>query len=280
MNGNMAVTKGLDVPATTRVGFIGAGQMAEAIARGFVKSGILPADQIFASRGSRKAIFESFGVNVCSNTEVVEHCKVVIIGVKPQILKTVLTELRPHLTKDHLLVSIAAGITIESLQSWGGDVRVVRVIPNTACVVGECAAAVSKGASANQADVELVKAMFDAIGKTVIVEEKLLNAVTGVSGSGIAFVYIAIEAMADGGVAAGLTRATALSLAAQTFLGSAKMVQETGKHPGQLKDEVASPAGTTIAGLHELEKAGFRGSWMNAVLATAKRGEQLAGSSK
>lgn len=127
---------------------------------------------------------------------------------------------------------------------------------------------------------DLVKLLFDAIGTTVVVEEKYLNAVTGVSGSGPAFVYVAIEAMADGGVAAGLPRGTALSLAAQTFLGAAKMVLETNKHPGQLKDEVASPGGTTIAGLHELEKAGFRAAWMNAVLAATKRGEQLAGSSK
>ncbi|CAM6100242.1 unnamed protein product [Calypogeia fissa] len=271
---------GQEVPATTRVGFIGAGQMSEALARGLVKAGILPADRISASNGSRKAIFESFGVTVCSNAEVVEKSNVVIIAVKPQILRTVLTELRPQLTKDHLLVSIAAGITIDSLQQWGGDVRVVRVIPNTPCVVGEGAAALSVGASANQGDLDLVKVLFDAIGTTVVVEEKLLNAVTGVSGSGPAFVYIAIEAMADGGVAAGLPRATALSLAAQTFLGSAKMVLETKKHPGQLKDDVASPAGTTIAGIHELEKAGFRAAWMNAVLATAKRGEQLASASK
>jgi pyrroline-5-carboxylate reductase len=217
---------------------------------------------------------------VVSYSEVVEKSKVIVMAVKPQILKAVITEVKPKLTKDHLLVSIAAGITMSSLQEWGGDVRVVRVIPNTPSLVGEGVAAISGGPSSTQGDVDLVKALFDSVGKTVVVEEKLLNAVTGVSGSGPAYVYIAIEAMADGGVAAGLPRSVALSLAAQTFLGSAKMVLETKRHPGQLKDEVASPAGTTIAGLHELEKAGFRSAWMNAVVAAAKRGEQLGSSSK
>ncbi|KAI5056738.1 hypothetical protein GOP47_0028556 [Adiantum capillus-veneris] len=261
------------------VGFIGAGQMAEAIARGLDHVRVLPASRMFAAdvSANRCHIFKTIGACVCeSNAEVVQKANVVILAVKPQVVEKVLVDLRPYFTKDKLLVSIAAGVTIQNLQKWAGEVRVVRVMPNTPCLVGEAAAVMSLGDQATQQDMLLVKVLFEAVGSIHVAEEKLLNAVTGLSGSGPAYVYLAIEAMADGGVAAGLPRDLALALASQTVLGAAKMVLETKKHPGQLKDEVTSPAGTTIAGIRALEKAGFRAALIDAVVAAAKRGEELS----
>jgi len=267
------------VTANTRVGFIGAGIMAEAIARGLDKSGVVSAHMMSASdvNVGRRKVFESMGTSICtSNAKLAESSNVLILAVKPQVAEKVVTEMKPSLSRDHLLVSIAAGIPIEKLQNWAGEARVVRVIPNVAATVGEAAAGMSLGRTATPADSELVTAMFESIGKVHVVDEKLLNAVTGVSGSGPAYIFMAIEALADGGVAAGLSRDVAMSLAAQTVLGSAKMVLETKKHPGELKDMVTSPAGTTIAGIRELEDKGFRSALINAVVAGAKRGEELS----
>eukprot|EP00249_Psilotum_nudum_P007823 c20844_g1_i1 orf=531-1337(-) len=264
---------------TLRLGFIGAGQMAEAIANGLNRAGVLPPSRMCAAdvSSSRRKVFESMGALVCSsNSQVVESSDVLILAVKPQIVENVLVDLKASLTRDKLLVSIAAGITIKNLQKWAGDARIVRVMPNTPCLVRETAAVMSLGDQATPLDAELVQTLFKAVGKISVADERLLDAVTGLSASGPAFVYIAIEALADGGVAAGLPRDLSLSLAAQTVLGAAKMVLETGKHPGQLKDEVASPAGTTIAGIQALERAGFRAALMSAVEASKKRSEELS----
>ncbi|BBM96918.1 pyrroline-5-carboxylate reductase [Marchantia polymorpha subsp. ruderalis] len=271
---------GFELAESTRLGFIGAGQMAEAIARGLVNKGVIPAHRITTSdiSPSRQKVFQGFGVSVQpSNADVAANSDVLIVAVKPQYVPVVLSDASSQLTKNHLVVSIAAGVALKDLESWAGGARVVRVMPNTPCLVGETAAALSPGTLATTEDVELVKGLFSALGQIHVVKESLLNAVTGLSGSGPAYVFIAIEALADGGVAAGLPRDVARSLAAQTVLGAAKMVIETGKHPGQLKDEVASPAGTTIAGIHELEKAGFRAALMNAVIAATKRGDEMSG---
>ena len=175
-----------------------------------------------------------------------------------------------------LVVSIAAGVCLQDLQNFvGPGVRVVRVMPNTPCLVGASAAAMALGNSANASDREVVRELMAAVGTITLVEEKLLGAVTGLSGSGPAYIFVLIEALADGGVRAGLPRHVAMELATQTVLGSAKMVKETGTHPAQLKDQVASPGGTTIAGLHELEKAGFRCALMNAVTGAAERASKL-----
>ncbi|KAH7854893.1 hypothetical protein Vadar_018813 [Vaccinium darrowii] len=263
---------------TYKLGFIGAGKMAESIARGVVKSGVLPASRIRTAHlgSSRRAAFESFGVKVFEgNVEVVEDCDVIIFSVKPQIVKEVVLQLKP-LFSEKLLVSVAAGVKLKDLQEWASHSRFIRVIPNTPAAVGEAASAMSLGGTATEEDGELIARLFGAIGKIWKTDEKLFDAITGLSGSGPAYIYLAIEALADGGVAAGLPRELALGLASQTVLGAASMVSKGGKHPGQLKDDVASPGGTTIAGIHELEKGGFRGILMNAVVAATKRSQEFS----
>ncbi|CAB4286488.1 unnamed protein product [Prunus armeniaca] len=270
----------LPIPTDTfKLGFIGAGKMAESIARGIVRSGVLPPNRIstFHANPIRRQAFESFGVELLlKNDDVVEESDIVIFSVKPQVVKDVVLQLRPLLSKKKLLVSIAAGVKLKDLQEWAGNSRFIRVMPNTPSAVGEAASVLSLGVGATEQDGDLIAKLFGSVGKTWKADEKLFDAVTGVSGSGPAYIYLAIEALADGGVAAGLPRELALGLASQTVLGAASMVTSTGKHPGQLKDDVTSPAGTTIAGIHELEKGGFRGILMNAVLAAARRSREFS----
>lgn len=267
------------IPSDTfKVGFIGAGKMAESIARGVVNSGVLPASRIHTAHlGARRKAFESFGVTVFDhNHQVVEACDVVVFSVKPQIVKDVVIQLRPQLSDKQLLVSVVAGTKLKDLQEWAGSSRFIRVMPNTPAAVGEASSVIGLGAAATEDDGNLIERLFGAIGKVWRAQEKLFDAVTGLSGSGPAYIFLAIEALADGGVAAGLPRDLALGLASQTVLGAATMAVKSGKHPAQLKDDVASPGGTTIAGIHELERCGFRGTLMNAVVAAAKRGKELS----
>lgn len=264
----------------TAVGFVGAGQMATALAAGWSKDGLLDAAKSRASdpHPAARAKFEqSTGVKAAAaNAEVAAAADVLVLAVKPQVMADVLAELRPHLEARHLVVSIAAGVTLDALAAGlGHEVRLVRVMPNTPCLVGASASGYAAGPAATPEDVALVGTLFGAVGTAVAVPEKLLDAVTGLSGSGPAFVYVVIEALADGGVRAGLPRDVAQALAAQTVLGSAKMVLETGQHPAALKDAVASPGGTTIAGLHALERAGLRAALMDAVTAAADRAREL-----
>eukprot|EP00208_Stichococcus_sp_RCC1054_P003175 CAMPEP_0206134660 /NCGR_PEP_ID=MMETSP1473-20131121/137_1 /ASSEMBLY_ACC=CAM_ASM_001109 /TAXON_ID=1461547 /ORGANISM="Stichococcus sp, Strain RCC1054" /LENGTH=276 /DNA_ID=CAMNT_0053526279 /DNA_START=151 /DNA_END=981 /DNA_ORIENTATION=+ len=262
------------------IGFIGAGQMAEALARGFCSKKVSSPDKMFCTDPSdaRKKVFQEFGVTACeSSKEVVEKGRIIFIAVKPQYVKVVLEEVASQLTPDHVIVSIAAGVPLAVLKEAAGEkAHLIRVMPNTPCLVGESASAMCLGGQATDADGDAVQALFTAVGKMFRVDEKLLSAVTGLSGSGPAYIFIAIEALADGGVKAGLPRDIAQQLAAQTVLGAAKMVLETGRHPGVLKDMVTSPAGTTIAGVYELEKAGVRQAFMNAVGAAASRADELA----
>jgi pyrroline-5-carboxylate reductase len=263
-----------------RIGFIGAGQMAEALALGFVNKGSVKASNIYATdiNESRKEVFAGFGANACdSNSEVVSNSDVVFVAVKPQYVSLVLKEVKPVLTQDKVVVSIAAGVTLATLQAAAGDdARIIRVMPNTPCLVGETASAMCLNSKADDNDADVVKTLFDAVGTIYRVDEKLLSAVTGLSGSGPAYIFVMIEALSDGGVKAGLPRDVAIKLAAQTVKGAAAMVLETGKHPGVLKDMVTSPAGTTIAGVHELEKAGVRNAFINAVTGAAARADELA----
>jgi pyrroline-5-carboxylate reductase len=254
--------------------------MAGALATGWAKAGLLDAAKSRAADPYPKArarFEKATGIKALdSNREVAAACDVLVLAVKPQVMPTVLADLRPALGTNHLVVSIAAGVTLQTLAAGLGEkTRLVRVMPNTPCLVGASATGYSPGATATAADVELVGKLFGAVGTAFRVAEPQLDAVTGLSGSGPAFAYVFVEALADGGVRCGLPRDVALTLAAQTVLGAAKMVLETGQHPGALKDAVASPGGTTIAGLHALERAAFRAAAMDAVEAATRRAQEL-----
>ncbi|HVJ81555.1 MAG TPA: pyrroline-5-carboxylate reductase, partial [Planctomycetia bacterium] len=245
-----------------RLGFLGAGQMARALAGGFLRSGLARTEDVCASDPTPAARLGweeiTGGKAFAANLEVVQAANVLFLCVKPQAMPALLAEIAPAVTEKHLVVSIAAGVTLAQMEAGLGKRRIVRVMPNTPALVGAAAAGISGGAAATAADLALVSELFDAVGVAAVVPEKLLDAVTGLSGSGPAYVFLMIEALADGGVKAGLPRDVAQKFAAQTVLGAAKMTLETGKHPGELKDQVASPAGTTIAGLAALERAGAR----------------------
>lgn len=263
-----------------RIGFIGAGKMATALAKGFITAGCCTASNVCAS-DVVPAAREHFQNETQANTEtgnaaVVARSDILFLSVKPQNMAAVLAELKPLVGPQHLVVSIAAGITLSTIESGlGGDRRIVRVMPNTPCLVNASASGYALGSAATTEDSQIVEQLLSAVGLAIKVPEHLLNAVTGLSGSGPAFVYQMIEALSDGGVRVGLPRDTATRLAAQTLLGAAKMVLETGEHPGQLKDAVTSPGGTTIAGLHALEQGGLRASLMNAVVAATQRAIEL-----
>ena len=262
------------------LGFIGAGKMASALARGFVRAGCVKPAQLVASdpvASIRAAFSKQTGARVmASNSQVVRAAEVLILAVKPGQVEDVLAEIRDRFTPAHLLISIAAGVTLAQLQAnLPTGARAIRVMPNTPALVGASASAFALGAHATAADAELVQQLLSAVGLGLQVREPLLDAVTGLSGSGPAYVFTIIEAMSDGGVAAGLPRDVATRLAAQTVLGAGRMVLETGLHPGVLKDMVASPGGTTIEGLHQLEKAGVRGALINAVRAAADKSRAL-----
>ncbi len=262
------------------IGFLGAGKMATALAKGFVRAGLITSKQILASDPSEAAC-ASFAKEVESKTtafnpDVVKAMQVLILAVKPDQVSGVLGEIRDCFTEKHLLISIAAGVTLTKLEQLLGDgTRIIRVMPNTPALVGASASAFAANKAALPADIELAQKLFSAVGVAFQVKESLLDAVTGLSGSGPAYVYQFIEALSDGGVAAGLPREIATNLAAQTVLGAAKMVLETRLHPGALKDMVASPGGTTIEGLHELEKGKLRGTVMSAVRAATEKSRRL-----
>lgn len=263
-----------------RVGFIGSGKMATALARGLISSEFVSADRVVASdvyAAARESFQSGTGARtVEANSHVVECSDVVVLAVKPQQMGDVLDGMSSLLEDRHLVISIAAGLPLSFYEAkLGTSRRVIRVMPNTPCLVGETAAGFSVGASATAADAALVASLLGTVGLAVQVEEKLLDAVTGLSGSGPAYIYQIIEALSDGGVRVGLPRDVATKLAAQTVLGAAKMVLETGEHPGPLKDAVTSPGGTTIAGVHALESGGLRATLMNAVEAAANRSKEL-----
>jgi len=264
-----------------RWGFIGSGKMATALVRGMIRAGtaspgsIVVSDPIEAARAGLAA--ETGATARADNREVAASADVLVLAVKPQSMADVLDGLRPVVTPGHLILSIAAGTSIRAIADGLGPEprRVVRVMPNTPALVNEGASGYCLGPHARPDDEATVRACLDAVGRSFRVAEPLLDAVTGLSGSGPAFVYLMIEALSDGGVRAGLPRDVATALAAQTLLGAAKMVLETGLHPGVLKDQVTSPGGTTIAGLHALERAGLRGALMDAVLAATARSAEL-----
>jgi len=261
-------------------GFLGAGRMATALAGGMVKASLIKSRQLVASDlvpAAAKAFAKTTGGKALKgNAEVVHKANVIVIAVKPHQVLELLDELSPEITSKHLFISIASGVTLAQLENaLGNKARVMRVMPNTPALVGAGAAGFARGQRATTADAKLAAQVLGAVGLAVEVPERLINAVTGLSGSGPAYGFQIIEALSDGGVAVGLPRELATQLAAQTMLGAAKMVLETGEHPGTLKDMVTSPGGTTIEGLHELEAAGVRNGLMNAVRAAADKAAAL-----
>jgi pyrroline-5-carboxylate reductase len=269
-----------------KVGMIGAGRMATALARGFVRAGIFNADAIFASDPSTAAR-EAFeretpGANVYDvNGPVVERASVLLLAVKPQQMPAVLAEIRDAIRPDVLVISIAAGITLEGLAAGlPPEQRIVRVMPNTPCLIGRGASCFSLGRHANRTDAELVQTLLSAVGSAFEVPESQLDAVTGLSGSGPAFVYSMMEALTDGGIAAGLPPHLAAELAARTVAGAAEMVLQTGETPAVLRDRVTSPGGTTQAGLAVLKKHGFTDAVAEAVTAATRRSAELGRSNK
>ena len=265
---------------TQTIGFIGAGQMAKALAQGFVTTGLVPAQRLVACDPvptARDSFAASVGgaVIASTNEQVVAQSNVIFLAVKPQSMPVVFSDLAGKCGSEKLIVSIAAGVPLSKLTSGLKTERVARVMPNTPALIGKGASAYALASGASAADGQLVGQLLGAVGQAFLVDEKLLEAVTGLSGSGPAYVYVMIEALADGGVKMGLPRDVALALAAQTVRGAAEMVLTTGEHPAALKDKVASPGGTTIAGLAALEDHGFRAALIAAVEAAPKRSIDL-----
>lgn len=264
---------------TQKIAFIGGGQIAEALIGGLLSAKLCGPDRIWATDpvASRlDHLKKKYGIQVGGqNRGAVVWADVVVLAVKPQILDGVLKEIGAELAKA-LVVSVVAGAPIRRIaDACGQQTRVIRTMPNTPAMVHEGMTALAMGPGVREDDVACVRQMFESVGKVVPVEEHLMDAVTGLSGSGPAYVFLAIEALTDGGVKMGLPRETAGLLAAQTVLGAARMVLETGQHPARLKDQVTSPGGTTIAGLHQLEQGGLRAALIDAVEAATKRSQEL-----
>lgn len=263
-----------------RIGMLGAGNMAGALIRGLLASKVKSPEQIGASDVHPErldVLKKQYGIQTFSNNaDLVRWADMVVLAVKPQVIDRVLNEIHATLPETTLLVSIAAGVPISIIEARvKPGVPVVRAMPNTAAMALAGATGIAPGSHATSAHIEAATRLFDAVGKTVVLDESLIDAVTGLSGSGPAYVMLIIEALADGGVRVGLHRDTALLLAAQTVYGSAKLQLETGEHPGRLKDMVTSPGGTAIAGLHTLESGGLRRTLIDAVSTATERAGQL-----
>jgi pyrroline-5-carboxylate reductase len=264
---------------TQIMAFVGGGQMAEAIIGGLLGGQVCRPDGVYASDPlpvRRDRLKSQFGIHVSSdNRQAVAQAEVVILAVKPQSMPDVLAEIGTNLGRK-MVISIAAGVTIRAIaEQASGAKRIARAMPNTPALIREGMTALAFSSGVSEEDKLVARTIFEAVGRVIPVEERLMDAVTGLSGSGPAYVFQAIEALADGGVKMGLPRQTAELLAAQTVLGAARMVLESGEHPAKLKDRVASPGGTTIAGLHQLERGGFRATLMGAVEAATKRSQEL-----
>ncbi|NKE70408.1 pyrroline-5-carboxylate reductase [Nitrospiraceae bacterium HYJII51-Mn-bac16s-1-B09] len=253
--------------------------MAEAIMKGVLAAGLFKAGDLLASDTSEarlKSIHQKYGIRTTrNNREAVREGDLVILGVKPLGVDGVLAEVKSEL-KEKVLVSVAAGVPLARLAAGlEREAKIIRAMPNAPALVQAGATVLAPGKGVEQETLDLVLQIFDSIGKSWILEERYLDAVTGLSGSGPAFVFVMIEAMADGGVKSGLSREVALALAVQTVLGAAQMALQTGDHPARLKDFVASPGGTTIAGLHKLEEGKVRSAFISAVEAATRRSEEL-----
>ena len=260
--------------------FIGGGQMAEALIRAVTSRGSVPADCVLCSEpleARRSYLEESYGIRTFGDNRLAaSDADTILLAVKPQVMDMVLADLKRVVTPEHLVVSIAAGVTVSRIQAGlEKGTRVIRVMPNTPALVQEGAAALCKGSHALNQDMENALALFNAVGKAVEVPESLMDAVTGLSGSGPAYCFMFMEALIQAGIREGLPRPVASELAIQTVLGSARMCQETGRHPDELVSMVTSPGGTTIHGIYHLHRQGLSAAVMDAVRAAAERSRQL-----
>jgi pyrroline-5-carboxylate reductase len=263
-----------------RVAFLGAGNMGEALIKGLTQAGLVPPGSITASdpRADHLGqIARRYGIKaIADNAALVGGADVIILAIKPQIMAAVLKEVASVVDEGKLLISIAAGVSTRKLRDQlGKPARLIRVMPNTPALVLEGVTAIARAEGLKPGDLEAAQELFAAVGKVVVLDESAMDAVTGLSGSGPAYVAMVIEALADGGVKMGLDRATAMTLAAQTVLGSARLILDTGVHPAQLKDMVSSPGGTTIAGIAALEECGLRRACILAVERATLRSREL-----
>lgn len=264
-----------------KLGFIGSGNMGSAMIGGIIKANIVSKDHIYVSDISKDhlaKVKENYNIQVTTdNTKIARECDIIILAVKPLLYESIIKEIKDIVKEDVLIVVIAAGQSITSVtQMFGKCVKVVRTMPNTPALVGEGMAAISPGNNVTKEEIKQIVCIFDSFGKCELVPEHLMDAVTAVSGSSPAYVYMLIEAMADGAVLEGMSREQAYTFAAQSVLGSAKMVLETKMHPGELKDKVCSPGGTTIAAVKKLEETGFRASIMQGMKACVDKSKDMS----
>jgi len=262
------------------VGIIGGGNMGEALMAGITQSGLMAAKEVlfFEPRSDRREFLQKkFAVvPMEDNRQLIKQAKTLILAVKPQSVPEVMVEIAPLARPDHLLISICAGVSLDYLQSFFSfPMRMVRAMPNTPALIQKGATALAPSPMAKPEDLSAAEKIFQAVGITVVVKESQMDAVTGLSGSGPAYIFAVIEALAAGGVKEGLAQDVALALTTQTVLGAAYLIQATGKHPATLRDQVCTPGGTTMAGLYALEEGGFRLALMNAVIAATKRSQEL-----
>lgn len=262
-----------------RIGFIGGGAMCEAMIGGLLSKGLLKPDQITVNdvaKARLDLLQQQYAVQTTDSvTKVAGESEILFLTVKPQVMATVLSNIGKVVPKKTIVVSIAAGIKIATMEKYLLGVPVIRVMPNTPVAVGEGMSAVARGTHADEKTAQLISEMFAAVGRSVVVEESMMDAVTGLSGSGPAFFFLMLDALSDAGVRVGFSRQNALLLSAQTMLGAAKMVLETGEHPGKLKDMVTSPGGTAITGVHMLETHSIRASLIEAVVAATARSRDM-----
>lgn len=262
------------------IGFIGTGNMAEALIAGLLKAKFTAPGQIMAfdADGRRlRFIQKKYGIKKASdNNDLSSQCDPLIICVKPQSMKEVIEEMADSLDPSKLLISIAAGVPLYTIETYARkQLRLIRAMPNINVLVQEGASAIAPGNLATEEDLKLAQAIFDCVGRSIIIHEPLMDAVTGLSGSGPAYVLLIIEALTDAGVHLGMTRPQALTLVAQTVMGSVKLLSDTGEHPALLREKVTSPGGTTAAGLYKLEEGGLRKILIDAVIAASQRSKEL-----
>lgn len=264
-----------------KIGFIGAGNMATALIKGILKAELVKSDFLSASDidiEKLDTLKNEYGINVIykDNEKLATESDIIVLAIKPQIMDKVIKNISAKLDKTKLIISIAAGVCTEYIEKIAEkELRIVRAMPNMPALILEGATAIARGEHAEEEDLRIAYKIFDAVGKVVIVDETQIDAVTGLSGSGPAYIFMIIEALSDAGVKMGLSRDVSMKLAAQTVMGAAKLQIETGMHPGRLKDMVTSPGGTTIAGVHTLERGGLRATLINAVESATMRSIEL-----